>query len=244
MPIAERPVAVVTGGAHRLGAAISRALAAAGYGVVVNYRTSQQSADSLVAELRSQGARASAVAADVGVAAEVDRLLAQTLAEYDRVDVLVANAGVFRRTPIESLSEDDWSDMLDGNLRPTFLCSQRFGIHMRNRGGGAIVAMADVAGLRPWTGYLPYNVAKAGTVALVQTLAKELAPNVRVNAIAPGPVLFPTDYNPVLRQREIDRTLLRREGRAENIADAVLALVRNDYITGVVLPVDGGRLLA
>jgi pteridine reductase len=243
-PFPQQPVALVTGGAHRLGAAITRTLAAAGYVVVVNYRRSEQAAEALIAELHDQGGTAYAIAADVSVSADVGRLLEYTLDKCGRIDVLVANAGAFRRTPIDSLTEVDWNAMLDGNLRPTFLCAQRFGIHMRDHGGGCIVAMADVAGLRPWSGYLPYNIAKAGIITLVHTLAKELAPNVRVNAIAPGPVLFPAGYDPALRQREVERTLLRREGRPENIADAVLALVRNDYITGVVLPVDGGRLLA
>ncbi len=115
---------------------------------------------------------------------------------------------------------------------------------MRARGGGSIVALADVAALRPWRGYLAYNIAKAGVVALVRTLAKELAPEVRVNAIAPGPVLFPPGFDPQARQREIERTLLKREGLPDHVADAALFLCRNDYVTGVVLPVDGGRLLA
>ncbi|MBI3783726.1 MAG: SDR family oxidoreductase [Deltaproteobacteria bacterium] len=237
-------VAVVTGGARRLGAAISRALATAGYRLVVNYHHSEQAALDLVADLRRGGGHACAVGADVGTTRGVAELFEQTLQTYGRVDLLVANAGSFGRTPLESLSEANWQAMIDGNLRPTFLCTQRFGLHMRDHGGGCIVAMADVAGLRPWSGYLSYNISKAGVISLVQTLAKELAPNVRVNAIAPGPVLFPEGYDPALRQREIDRTLLRREGRPENVAQAVVALASNDYITGVVLPVDGGRLLA
>jgi NAD(P)-dependent dehydrogenase (short-subunit alcohol dehydrogenase family) len=114
---------------------------------------------------------------------------------------------------------------------------------MRDHGGGAIITFADVAALRPWAEYAPYCAAKAGVVALTQALAKELAPTVRVNAIAPGPVLFPDDFDAEARAREIGRTLLRRAGEPEHVADAVVTLLRNDYMTGVVLPVDGGRLL-
>lgn len=234
-------VAVVTGGAHRLGASIVLALARAGCDVVVNYRSSAGGAAATVAAAQATGVRALAVPGDMSSAADVDRLLNETVAAYGRVDVLVANAGVFLRTPIEALTEADWDAMLDGNLRTAFLCAHRFGLHMRRHAGGAIVTIADVAAQRPWADYLPYSVAKAGVVALTLGLAKALAPGVRVNAIAPGPVLLPDDFDPAHRQREIDRTLLRRQGRADNVADAVVALVANDYITGVVLPVDGGR---
>ena len=239
-----RRVAVVTGGGHRLGAAIARALAGAGYDLVVNYRHAAAGAADTVAAAQAVGVRATAVQGDMTRAADVDRLLAATLEAYGRADVLVANAGVFRRTPVDTLTEADWDAMLDGNLRSSFLSTRRFGLHMRDHDGGAIVTLADVAAFRPWADYVPYSVAKAGVVALTIGLAKALAPRVRVNAIAPGPVLMPADFDAALTQRETDRTLLRRAGRPDNVAEAVLALVRNDYITGVVLPVDGGRAVA
>jgi NAD(P)-dependent dehydrogenase (short-subunit alcohol dehydrogenase family) len=157
---------------------------------------------------------------------------------------LVANAGAFERTPLTTLTDADWDAMLTNNLKAAYLSAQRLGLHMHAHGGGCIVTLADVAGIRPWVDYLPYSIAKAGIIALTQALAKELAPSVRVNAIAPGPVLFPEGFDPVVRRREIDRTLLKREGHPDDIAAAVLFLIRNTYITGVVLPVDGGRLLA
>ena len=236
-------VAVVTGGARRLGKSIGLELARAGCNVVINYRSSAADAETTALAARGIGVRALTVQADVSRADHVARLLDATLSEFGRVDVLVANAGVFRRTPIATLTEADWDDLLNNNLRSAFLCTHRFGLRMRAHGGGAIVTLADVAGLRPWTDYLPYSVAKAGVIALTHALAKELAPSVRVNAVAPGPVLFPEDLDPTVKQREINRTLLRRPGDPQHVADAVLALVRNPYITGVVLPVDGGRLL-
>jgi len=236
-------VAVITGGARRLGKSIALALANGGCHVVLNYRTSAAEAEATAAEVRTAGVRALTVHGDVGHAAAVEHLLEATLAELGRVDVLVANAGVFQRTPLATLTEGDWDTMLTNNLKTTYLCAQRFGLHMRAHGGGCIVTLADVAGIRPWVDYLPYSISKAGIIALTHALAKELAPSVRVNAIAPGPVLFPEVFDPGVRQREIERTLLKREGHPQNIADAALFLIRNDYITGVVLPVDGGRLL-
>jgi pteridine reductase len=236
-------VAVVTGGAQRLGASIALALARAGCHTVIHYRTSSAAAAATAAQARAAGVQAITVQADAASDADVANLLATTIAEFGRVDVLVANAGAFRRTPVTTLTAADWDDMINNNLRTAFLCAHRFGLHMRAQAGGAIVALADVAGLQPWVDYLPYCVAKAGVIALTRALAKELAPTVRVNAIAPGPVLFPDDLAAVVREREIARTLLQRQGEPQHVADAVLALLGNDYVTGVVLPVDGGRAL-
>ncbi|MFN8626010.1 MAG: SDR family oxidoreductase [Candidatus Binatia bacterium] len=237
-------VAVVTGGARRLGRSIVLALAQAGCHVAISYRHSEDAARDTAAAACRAGVRALAVRGNVADAGDVAGLLDTTLGAFGRIDILVANAGSFRRTPWASLTEADWDATMADNLRSAFLCAHRFGLHMYAQGSGAIVTLADVAGLRPWGDYLPYSVAKACVIALTQALATELAPLVRVNAIAPGPVLFPDDYDPLLRQREIERTLLRRQGRPANIADAVLALLGNDYITGAILPVDGGRLLS
>lgn len=240
----ETQVAVITGAARRIGACIAATLARRGTAVVVNYRTSAADAEATVAAIRAAGGRAVAVAADVSRAAEVDRLFDATLAAFGRVDLLVNNASTFRRTPLESLAEADWDDMIANNLDAARRPALRFGAWMRAHGGGSIVNIADTAAERPWRGYLPYSIAKAGVVALTRGLAKEFAPEVRVNAIAPGPIAFPEDFDQAARDREIARTLLRREGRPQNVADAVVALVDNDYITGVLLPVDGGRSLA
>jgi pteridine reductase len=237
-------IAVVTAGARRLGRAIALALAGSGCNVVITYRSSAADADAVLASLRAGGGRALAVRADVADEEQVSAVLDRTLAEFGRADILVANAGTFRRTPVSTLSEADWDDMITGNLRTAFLCAHRFGLHMRAHGGGTIVTIADVAGLRPWADHLPYSIAKACVIALTRGLAQELAPSVRVNAVAPGPVLFPEGFDAGAAAREVGRTLLKREGDPANVADAVLALVRNDYITGAVLPVDGGRALA
>lgn len=237
-------VAVVTGAARRIGAAIAVALADAGCDVVINYRSAHADVEDTVAQIQGRGRRGLAVQGDLSRRADAQRLLDETLAVFGRADILVANASVFRRTPLASVSEADWDDMIDNNLRATFWPAQGFGVHMQTQGQGVIVVLADTAASRPWAGYAPYCAAKAGVVALTLALAKELAPQVRVNAIAPGPIAFPDDFDAAARDREIDRTLLKRQGSPAHIAAAVLSLVHNDYITGVVLPVDGGRGLS
>ena len=235
--------AVVTGAARRLGAAIALALAQAGCNLAINYRTSHPEAETTATAARRSGVQAITVQGDMTQADAVAQLLHATLAAFGRVDVLVANAGAFRRTPLAALAAADWDDMMNNNLRASFLCARHFGLHMQAHSGGTVVLIADVAGFRPWVDYLPYSLAKAGVITLTHALAKELAPSVRVNAVAPGPILFPDDFDAAARDREINRTLLRRAGDPQNIADAVLMMIRNDYITGAVLPVDGGRLL-
>lgn len=234
-------VAVVTGAARRIGAEIAATLAQSGCKVVINYRSSANEAEATVKRLTSSGARAVAVQGDMSKRADAQRLLDATLSAFGRADILVANASVFQRTPLAEIDETSWRYLLDNNLAASFWPAQAFGVHMQERGSGCMVLIADVAAYRPWAGYAPYNAAKAGVVALTHTLAKELAPAVRVNAIAPGPMLFPDDYDQASREREIQRTLLKRPGSPQHIADAVLTLVTNDYITGAVLPVDGGR---
>ncbi len=234
-------VAVVTGSARRIGAEIAATLAQAGCAVVINYRSSADEAGATVQRLTASGARAVAVQGDMSKRADAQHLLDATLSAYGRADLLVANASVFQRTPLAEINEANWRYLLDNNLAASFWPAQAFGLHMQARGSGCMVLIADVAAYRPWAGYTPYNAAKAGVISLTHTLAKELAPAVRVNAIAPGPMLFPDDYDEASRDREIQRTLLKRAGSPQHIADAVLALVKNDYITGAVLPVDGGR---
>ncbi|MBI4519036.1 MAG: SDR family oxidoreductase [Deltaproteobacteria bacterium] len=241
--VVREAVAVVTGGARRLGQATVLRLAQAGCHVVVNYHHSEQAAADTAADARAFSVQAESFQADVSRPAQAQALIDFTLSRFGRLDLLVANAGVFRRTPIAQAGDGDWDDMMRGNLDAFFFPAQSAGAAMVARGGGAIVALADVAGLRPWAEYGPYCAAKAAVAGLVQALAIELAPLVRVNGIAPGPVLFPDDFDAAQRQREIARTLLGRAGGAGDIAEAVLFLARADYITGVVLPVDGGRLL-
>jgi NAD(P)-dependent dehydrogenase (short-subunit alcohol dehydrogenase family) len=236
--------ALITGGAHRLGRAIALELADAGMDVAVTYLASARAAQDTVRDIERRGVRALAVRADAADDAQMARALAEIGALFPRLDLWVANAGVFRRTPLARASERDWDDMLRLNFETFLVPARRIGPRMRQQGAGCIVALADVAALRPWADYVPYCVAKRAVVALVQDLARRLAPQVRVNAIAPGPVLFPDDFPAQARAREIARTRLRRAGDPRDIGAAVRYLATAGYVTGTLLPVDGGRLLA
>ena len=236
--------ALITGGAHRLGRAIALALADAGTHVAFTYLASQTAADETLRDVESRGVRGLALQIDAADDAQVARMLDAVGAAFPRLDLWVANAGVFRRTPLARVTDSEWDDMWRLNFSTFLVPVRRIGPLMRRQGSGCIVALADVAALRPWADYMPYCMAKRGVVALTQALAVSLAPAVRVNAIAPGPVLFPDDFPAAARSREIARTPLRREGTAADIGAAVRYLATADYVTGTVLPVDGGRLLA
>jgi pteridine reductase len=236
--------ALITGGAHRLGRDIGLSLAEAGADVAFTYLSSGSAAEETRAAIAARGVRALAVRADAADDRQIAQAVAQVGAVFPRLDLWVANAGVFRRTPLDTVTERDWDDMLRLNFATFLVPSRHIGPLMRRQGAGCIVALADVAALRPWADYIPYCVAKRAVVALVQELAGRLAPQVRVNAIAPGPVLFPDDFPARARAREIARTRLRRAGSPRDISAAVRYLAGNDYVTGTVLPVDGGRLLA
>lgn len=234
--------ALITGGGHRLGRAIALRLAAAGANLALNYHHSASAAARTRDEVAACGVRCITLGADAADVSAVAAMAARIDAELGRLDLWVANAGTFRRTPFATAKAGDWNEMWGANFltfaRPAALIGARLGER-----GGCIVAIADVAAVRPWADHLPYSIAKSCLLALLRRLAVDLAPAVRVNAIAPGPVLFPPDLPPDQRQREIDHTLLRRQGSAADVARAVIDLAENDYVTGVLYPVDAGRLL-
>jgi len=236
--------ALVTGSALRVGREICRQLALRGANIVVNYRSSAGPAANLVAELSSLGVGALAVQADVSVGADVERLSAEARAALGRVDILVNNASIFPRTPIATLTEQDWDDSIAVNLKGPFLCCLEFGRRMQTAGEGAIVNIADWAVFRPYSDYLPYLTAKGGIVTMTKAFARELAPAVRVNAIAPGPITPPLDMSTEEIEESRTGTLVGHWGQPADIASAVVFLIEgSDFITGAVLPVDGGRLI-
>lgn len=237
--------ALVTGGAIRVGREIVLALAGRGAAVAVHYHRSEEPARALVAQIQDRGGRAAAFQADVSEAASVDRLMDCVLSHFGALDVLVNNAAIFQRTPFATVTEEEWDRTLGVNLKGPFLCARRAGREMLARGGGKIVNIADISAYRPWANYIPYCVSKAGVAALTQGLAKALAPTVQVNAVAPGAVLFPEAYTEEQRRSVIASIPMGRPGSPEDVARTVLFLVEGpDYVTGVVIPVDGGRLLS
>jgi NAD(P)-dependent dehydrogenase (short-subunit alcohol dehydrogenase family) len=236
--------ALITGGAHRLGREIAVGLAEAGADVAFTYRRAPAAAaEDTRRAIEACGVRALALRADAADDTQMARALADIAAGFPRLDLWVANAGAFRRTPLTRASERDWDEMLRLNFATVLVPARRIGPQMRRQGRGCIVALADVAALRPWADYVPYCVAKRAVVALVHELARRLAPQVRVNAIAPGPVLFPADFPAAARAREVARTRLRRAGTPRDVSAAIRYLATSEYVTGTVLPVDGGRLL-
>jgi len=241
-PLADR-VALVTGGAKRLGREIALALARAGAEVAFTYSSSEAEAAETARDIGKLGRRAAAFSCDLRDGRQVDDMVAGAVAAFGAIDVLVLSAAVFRRTPLETATDEDWDYHFDTNARGAYLVARRVGPQMRAR-GGSIILIGDVAGLRPWGNYIPYSASKAAVIALTQGLAVALAPEVRVNAIAPGPVLAPSGGGEADLQHAAERTLLRRHGSAQDITGAVLYLATANFVTGVVLPVDGGRHLA
>jgi pteridine reductase len=236
--------ALVTGGAVRVGKAIALALAGAGADVVINYHSSADAAIQTVAEIEALGRRALAVKADVSQGNQVQALVNAAVERMGRLDVLINSASLWRRTPWAELDEAAWDQLVDIALKGPFLCARAAAPHLTAHGDGAIVNIVDLSAIIPFRNYLPHSAAKAGLVNLTYSLAMELAPAVRVNAIAPGPVLPPPEYTEQQVQAAARRTLIGRWGTAEDVAQAAVFLAQAPYITGVMLPVDGGERLA
>jgi NAD(P)-dependent dehydrogenase (short-subunit alcohol dehydrogenase family) len=240
-----RPVALVTGAARRVGRAIALELARCGFDVVVHWRRSRKDAEATAAEIERLGARAWLVRADLSQVGEIEGLLGTVGELAGRLDLLVNSASSFFATPLGGTREAQFDELLDSNLKGPFFCCQFAAPLLEASGRGQIVNLLDAAALRPFPAYLPYSAAKAGLLALTIGLARALAPAVRVNGVAPGPVLFPESYTPEQRRKALDATLLKREGRPEDVARTIAFLATGpDFITGAVIPVDGGRSVA
>jgi NAD(P)-dependent dehydrogenase (short-subunit alcohol dehydrogenase family) len=239
----EGKVALVTGGAKRVGRSIALALAERGAELVLHYHGSDREAQEVLALLKRAGGKPVAVQGDVSIAADVDRIVEAAMQAFGRIEILVNSAAIFYRTPFEELTEADWDRFLDVNLKGPFLLCRKIGAIMLRQGQGKIVNLADIAGQKVWAEYLPYSVSKAGVIALTAGLAKALAPHVQVNAIAPGTVLLPDGTSPGERERAVHRVPLGRLGSPEDIARAVVYLIESDFITGEVLRIDGGQHL-
>lgn len=233
---------LVTGGAQRLGRAIATELARRGAHVMIHYHSSADEAQAVVEELAALAGEAGSVQGDLAVVAEAERVADAALARWDGLDLLVNNSGIWGKTPLGSVTAERWDELIATNVRGAFFVSQRAAPALR-AARGAIVNIADVGALRPWRNYTPYLVSKGAVVTLTEALAKDLAPDVRVNAVAPGPVLLPESSTEEDVKKAARSTLLGRVGSAEDIARAVAFLASADYITGVILPVDGGQRL-
>ncbi|MGY0561159.1 pteridine reductase [Luteimonas sp. A277] len=243
---AARPVALVTGAAKRIGAEIARRLHADGYDLALHYRSSRAEMDALATSLQAQ--RADSVITLQADLAEFDRLpelVAQTIGRFGRLDALVNNASTYYATPIGEATPAQWDELFASNARAPFFLAQAAAPHLA-RSGGAIVNIVDIYAERPLRGHTVYCMAKAALVMATKSLALELGPEVRVNGVAPGNVLW--SENPIKAETlEMvrERTALGRQGKPGDIAEAVHWLLRgNSYVTGQILAVDGGRTLS
>ena len=240
----EAPVILVTGAARRVGAAIARELHASGACVALHYRRSADEAEMLAAALNAlRPASAFAIGGDLAQDGVAERVARQALARHGRIDGLVNNASTFFPTPIGAIDRAAWDDLMGSNLMGPLFLSQALAPALK-ASGGAIVNIVDIHAERPLRGYPLYSAAKAGLAGLTRALAIELAPEVRVNGVAPGPIDWPEDeqFSPAERQEIIDHTLLKRTGSARDIARTVRFLLFDaPYVTGQILAVDGGR---
>jgi len=236
-------VALITGAA-RIGQTVAHALAARGCALALTYRSSQAAAQEAAAAATAAGVRAIAIRADATDEAQVDAAVSETARELGRLDILINMASSYLKTPNPSAT--DWSAALDANTTSAFLFATHAAPIMKAGGGGRIINISDwlpISGRPRYKGYTPYYVAKAAVAALTESLALELAPEILVNAIAPGPILAPPDLTPEQNASVIDAVPLNRWGGAEEIAKAALFLVETEFVTGECIRVDGGRHL-
>ena len=238
-------VALITGGARRVGAAICRRLHAGGVDLMVHYRTSVEAARALQAELNALRPDSVAlVQADLLHMPALPEMVAETVRRFGRLDILINNASSFFPSPIGEITEREWDDLVGTNLKTPLFLSQAAAPQLR-RNHGCIVNIVDIHADRPMRNYVVYSAAKGGLLALTRSLAVELGPEVRVNGVSPGIIMWPEDErwaDEVARQRLVQTTLLKRVGDPDDIARTVGFLVFDaPYVTGQIIPVDGGR---
>ena len=236
--------ALVTGGAHRVGKAIALELAKAGANLVINYNSSAEAAQETIAEAEALGVQALAVQCDISDLAGVQRMVAQIRDHFGGLDILVNSADYFGKHPFPTDDYTMWKRVTDITIHGSFYVSNECAPLLLAGEDGAVVNIVDLSVWQPWKGFTAHAVAKAGLMALTQQMALELAPTVRVNAVAPGPVLAPPDYTEEQLKVVEKGTLLRRWGRAEDVAHAVRFLIEAEYTTGDVIFVDGGERFA
>jgi pteridine reductase len=236
-------VVLITGGARRVGAEIARVLHAAGANVLIHYRSSAAAAIALADEFNSLRAHSAAIfAAQLLNADAPDKLIAAALGEFGRLDILINNASSFYATPVGQITLPQWDDLIGSNLKAPLFLSQAAAPSLRAQ-RGLIINMIDIHALRPLRAHPVYSSAKAGLAMLTRSLARELGPEIRVNGIAPGPVLWPEgDMTEDLKREIIGKTALKRHGTPQDIARTALFLAKDaPYITGQIIAVDGGR---
>ncbi|MDM8518865.1 SDR family oxidoreductase [Anaerolineales bacterium HSG6] len=239
----QNKVILITGGAHRVGKAITLAFADAGAHVIINYHRSAEAAEQTAQEARAYGVQALPLQADVSDPQQVAHMIELALERFDRIDVLVNGSSQFTKTPFPVEQFSDWERVMAIIINGAVYCSNAVAPLMQVQQSGAIINIIDLSVWQPWKNFTAHAIGKSGLLALTRQLALELAPTIRVNAVAPGPVLAPPHYTTEQKERIAQRTLLQRWGQAEDVASAVLFLAQASYITGETIAVDGGERL-
>ena len=236
-------VALVTGAARRLGFAIARGLAESGADIALHHHSSPELAEEARGEIGDLGSRAEIFKSDLTDPGQIAKLFGDLDDAFGRLDILVNSAAVFERKPVLEITPDDWDHTIDLNLRGAFFCSQHAARLMKRQESGVIINISDVAAFQAWPGYAHYGISKAGGHMMTRVLARALAPEIRVNAVAPGPVLPPDSTDLEERSKMAEMTALKRLGSPDDVVGCVLFLIESDYITGETIVVDGGKLL-
>lgn len=236
-------VVFISGAASRVGRETALFLASHGANIAFTYYKSDEPYQSTLAEFEAKGVQAIALQLEVREADQVRQTVRRVIERFGRIDVLINNASIWLKAPFLEISEADWDASLDVNLKGAFLCSQTVAPYMIRQGGGVILNITDLSAFQVWKGYAHHAASKAGLVTLTKVMAAELAPTVRVNAIAPGTVLLPPDADEEKIRWAVENSLLKRIGSPLDVAQTALFLIQNEFTTGAVYFVDGGRSL-
>jgi NAD(P)-dependent dehydrogenase (short-subunit alcohol dehydrogenase family) len=241
--VIEGKVALITGSAKRIGRAVAVELAIRGARIAVHYRSERSEAEETLKTVRAAGSDGAIFQCELTDIRALEGMFKEIGQTFNGLDILINSASVFSPATADETTPDLWDSQMNSNARAPLFVAQNAARLMRSRMQGKIINIADVAGEVIWPGYFAYSVSKAALIAVNRGLAKTYAPDIQVNAIAPGPVLFPDYYTDDQKKAAIDRTLLKREGSPQDVVNAVVFLIESDYITGELIHVDGGRHL-
>lgn len=236
-------IVLITGAAKRVGRGVALHLARQGAHIILHYHRSFREAKSLEKEIKDLGRECKLLKGDLSKLSDVKKLAREAFAWKKKIDVLINNASVFYPTPLGTLQEKQWDEFFNLHAKAAYFLSEFLGGKMAQKGRGRIINICDVSALKPTPNYVPYSASKAALIAITQGLARTLAPHVTVNAILPGPVMLPEDYGTKIKNKIIRKIPLKRIGSPEDIAKGIQFLIESDYITGALIPIDGGLLL-
>lgn len=234
---------LITGSAVRLGKKIALELAHKGANIIIHYNKSLAAAKATQKRIQSLGTASEIIKADLRNPSEVKFLISNAIKLFGNLHILINSASVFYTTPLSKINSKQWNNILDTNLSGVFFCCKHAGLHMLNNSMGKIINISDIGGIIPWKNYSAYCISKAAVIALTKSFAKELAPAVQVNAIAPGTVLLKKNNKSEKKQRLASKNLLKRIGSPSDIINCIKFLIESDFITGSIFIIDGGQLI-